>query len=40
MVNFNELTDVETVNFPDLSAYNVDRLDLFVFAGIFPPGYH
>lgn len=40
MVNSNELTSVHSVNLPDLSAYNVDRLDLFVFAGVFPPGYH
>ena len=40
MRNFNELSSVHSVNLPDLSAYNVDYLDLFVFAGVFPAGYH
>lgn len=40
MVNNNELTDVKAINLPDLSGYNVDRLDFFVFAGYLPPGYH
>lgn len=40
MVNNNELNDVKTLNLPDLSSYNIEKLDYFVFAGFFPPGYH
>lgn len=40
MVNNNEILDVHTINIPDLTAYNIDRQDVFVFAGLLPPGYH
>ena len=40
MINHNELYDIKTVNLPDLSTYNIEKLDFFVFGGFFPPGYH
>lgn len=40
MANHNELTDVRTINLPDLSAYNVEAQEWFTFADFMKPGYH
>jgi len=35
MILNNELTDLKTVNFPDLTSKNIGKQDWFVFAGFF-----
>lgn len=36
----NELTDVLTINKPNLLDYNVEVRDFFCYAGYLTPGYH
>ena len=40
MALHNELTDVRTINRPEVSAYNVEKREWFTFSGFFTPGYH
>lgn len=40
MSSHNELTDVRSINLPDLAAYNIEAQDWYTFGGFMKPGYH